>query len=71
MHQVLQTAQFHITVIDDEGKSHEPKEWFVVPLDVVNVIIGKIMDGTIVGYTYNPDMECLERRIEKESDTNA
>jgi len=65
VHQVLQAVQFHVTVIDDEGKSHEPKEWFVVPLNVVNVIIEKIMDGSIVGYTYNSDMECLEQRIVK------
>lgn len=27
----------------------------------VDVIIKKIMNGTIVGYTYNPQMECLEK----------
>ena len=69
VHQVLQAVQFHVTVIDDEGKSHEPKEWFVVPLNVVNVIIEKIMDGSIVGYTYNPDMQCLEQRIVKKQST--
>ncbi len=69
VHQVLQAVQFHVTVIDDEGKSHEPKEWFVVPLNVVNVIIKKIMDGSIVGYTYNPNMECLEQRIVKRHST--
>ena len=69
VHQVLQAVQFHVTVIDDEGRSHEPKEWFVVPLNVVNVIIEKIMDGSIVGYTYNPDMQCLEQRIVKRQST--
>jgi len=69
VHQVLQAVQFHVTVIDDEGKSHEPKEWFVVPLNVVNVIIEKMMDGTIVGYTYNPEMQCLEQRIARKQST--
>ena len=59
VHQVLKAVQFHVTVIDDEGKSYEPREWFVVPLNIVDVIIGKIMDGTIIGYTYNPDLKCL------------
>ena len=27
------------------------------------------MDGTIVGYTYNPQMECLEKRIVKAKST--
>lgn len=69
VHQVLQAVQFHVTVIDDEGRSHEPKEWFLVPLNVVDVIIEKIMDGSIVGYTYNPDMQCLEQRIVKQQST--
>lgn len=69
VHQVLQAVQFHVTVINDEGLSHEPKEWFVVPLNVVDVIIKKIMDGSIVGYTYNPDMKCLEQRIMKKQST--
>ena len=40
---------------------------FQVP--VVDVIIQKIMDGSIVGYTYNPEQECLEKRIIKEKST--
>jgi hypothetical protein len=32
----------------------------------VDVIIQKIVDGSIVGYTYNPALECLEKRIVKE-----
>ena len=69
VHQVLQAVQFHVTVINDEGLSHEPKEWFVVPLNVVDVIIKKIMDGSIVGYTYNPDLKCQEQRIMKKQST--
>ena len=39
---------------------HEPREWFVVPLNVVDIIIRRIMDGTIVGYTYRADLQCLQ-----------
>lgn len=63
VHQLLKQVQFQVTVIDDNGIEHQPKEWFVVPLPVVDAIIRKIMDGTIVGYTYNPQMECLEKRV--------
>ena len=61
VHQVLKSVQFHVTVRDDNGFSHEPKEWFIVPLSVVDAIIRKIMDGTIVNYIYNPRLCCLER----------
>lgn len=61
IHQVLKAVQFHVIVIDDEGTPHEPKEWFVVPLQVVDVIIQKIMDGSIVSYAYNVELQCLEK----------
>lgn len=69
IHQVLKPAQFQVSIFDDKGVEHQPQEWFVVPLPVVDVIIKKIMDGSIVGYTYNPGQECLERRIVKEKST--
>ena len=69
VHQLLKPVQFQVSVFDDKGTEHEPQEWFIVPLPVVDVIIQKIMDGSIVGYTYNPQMECLEKRIVKTKST--
>lgn len=69
VHQLLKPVQFHVSVFDNEGIEHEPQEWFVVPLPVVDVIIQKIMDGSIVGYTYNPQIECLEKRVVKNKST--
>lgn len=69
VHQLLKPVQYQVIVYDDKGIAHQPQEWFVVPLPVVDVIIKKIMDGTIVGYTYNPQMECLEKRIVKAKST--
>ena len=63
VHQLLKAVQFHVTVVDDNGQRHEPQEWFVVPLEVIDTIIGKVMDGTILGYAYNAEQECLERHI--------
>ena len=69
VHQLLKHVQFQVTVYDEKGIEHQPQEWFVVPLPVVDVIIKKIMDGSIVGYTYNPQMECLEKRVIKAKST--
>lgn len=69
IHQLLKSVQFQVSVFDDNGVEHQPQEWFVVPLPVVDVIIQKIVDGSIVGYTYNPKLECLEKRIVKEKST--
>ncbi len=69
VHLLLKPVQFQVTVFDDEGIEHQPQEWFIVPLPVVDVIIKKIMDGTIVGYIYNPQLECLEKRVVKAKST--
>lgn len=65
LHQVIEKVNFKITVKDDNGYSHEATEWYVVPLDIVDVIIQKIMDGSIIEYSYNPKEKCLERHIVK------
>ena len=69
IHQLLMSVQFQVYVYDEHGIEHQPQEWFVVPLPVVDVMVKKIMDGSIVGYTYNPQLECLEKRIVKAKST--
>lgn len=62
VHQVLKSAQYHVKVTDEKGEEHEPKEWFVVPLSIVDSIIEKILDGSILNYSYNPQFKCLEKK---------
>ena len=62
VHQLLMAVQYQVVVYDEKGIAHQPQEWFVVPLPVVDVMIKKIMDGSIVGYAYNPQQECLEKQ---------
>lgn len=65
LHTVMKSAQFHITVTDDRGNKHSPKEWFVVPLDIIDIIIEKIVAGTIANHIYNPEMKSLEKVMTK------
>lgn len=65
VHQVLQEVNFRFKVADDQGKLHEATEWYVVPLEIIDSIIGKIMNGTIVYFSYNKEQQCLEQCIEK------
>lgn len=62
VHQILDCVKFHITVIDKKGCEHHPSEWYVIPIEVIDTIIGKICDRTILNYSYNPTIQCLERR---------
>ena len=55
LHQFFSTARFHVKV----GNA-VPEEWFVVPLPIIRQAISKFVDGSIVGYIYNADLEALE-----------
>ena len=67
IHQVLRSVQLSVKVYDAEGVEHQPREWFIVPLGIVEQIIARIMDGSIVDYVYNPKLQCLEKQEAKRS----
>lgn len=69
VHQVFQAVNFQIKVYDDNGIEHEPSEWYVVPLEIIELVIQKIADRSIVNYTYNTEMQCLEKRVVKKGST--
>lgn len=69
IHQVFRSAQYQMKVYDDEGQLHIPTEWFVVPLDIINLVIQKIADGTITQYVYNASLQCLEKRVVRNEST--
>lgn len=65
VHQVLQTVNFRFKVADDKGELHEATEWYQVPLEIIDSIIQKIMNGTIVFFSYSKEQQCLEQHVEK------
>lgn len=69
VHQVFQAVNFQIKVYDDNGIEHEPSEWYVAPLEIIELVIQKIADRSIVNYIYNAEMQCLEKRIVKKGST--
>lgn len=65
VHKVLHEVNFRFKVADDKGEMHEATEWYQVPLEIIDSIIQKIMNGTIVFFSYNKEQMCLEQRMEK------
>ena len=41
------------------GKSVRPREWFLMPLSVIDEIVARIGDGTLVDYTYDRERAAL------------
>ena len=62
IHQLFDIVNFQVRITDEKGKTHKPKEWFIVPLHIIEAVVHKIEDGSILKYTYNPQMQCLEKK---------
>jgi T5orf172 domain len=58
LHRVLAPARFDLTIRDRFGRPVQPREWYMVPLAVIDEVVQRIRDGTIVGYRY--DAACAE-----------
>jgi hypothetical protein len=54
IHRVFDPAQLDIEITDRFGISVKPREWFLVPLFVVNEVVERIKDGSITQYVYDP-----------------
>lgn len=53
VHKVFAAAQLDLTIADRFGHLVKPREWFVVPLTVINEAVERIRDRSIVNYRYN------------------
>lgn len=54
LHKVFRNAQFDITIKDRFGKPIHPREWFLVPLSVIDEVVDKIKNGTLAEFEYDP-----------------
>jgi hypothetical protein len=61
IHRIFDPARLNIEIKDRFGKPIVPREWFLVPLFVVDQAVERIKDGTITGYIYDPKTASLAR----------
>jgi len=61
IHRIFGTARLDITITDRLGNPIVPREWFLVPLFVIDDAVVKIRDGTITAYRYDPSTAALVR----------
>lgn len=53
-HQLFGAVQLDLTIDDRFGNPVKPREWFLVPLHVIDQAVQHIQDGTITTVVYNP-----------------
>lgn len=54
IHRVFDPAQLNIEIKDRFDNPVRPREWFLVPLFVVDEVVARIKDGSITQYVYDP-----------------
>lgn len=62
IHKAFAAAQINLSIPDRFGHIVKPREWFLVPLHIVNEVVGRVRDRSIVGMVYDPGTASLRRR---------
>jgi T5orf172 domain len=58
-HRLFAPAQLDLTIDDRFGNPVKPREWFLVPLHVINDAVVRIQDGTVIDVIYDPQTASL------------
>jgi hypothetical protein len=53
-HRIFAPAQLDLTIHDRFGHPVRPREWFLVPLNVIDEAVQRIRDGSIASMIYDP-----------------
>jgi hypothetical protein len=53
-HRIFAPAQLDLTIHDRFGHPVKPREWFLVPLQVIDEVVERIRDGSITNLVYDP-----------------
>lgn len=61
-HKIFAPAQLDLTIRDRFNNPVRPREWFLVPLPVIDEAVKRIIDGSIMGMTYDPKTASLVKR---------
>ncbi len=58
-HRIFAPAQLDLTIHDRFGHPVKPREWFLVPLHVIDEAVQRIRDGSITNMVYDPKVARL------------
>ncbi len=61
-HRLFSAARIDVTICDPNGQPFRPREWFLVPLHVINEAVSHVRDGSITEFEYCTNEAKLVRR---------
>ena len=62
IHRIFEPARFDMEIRDRFGRPVVPREWFMVPLFVIDEAVERIRDRSIVNFVYDPKAARLVER---------
>ena len=62
IHKFFGNSCLDIEIYDGKGKYHKPREWFIVPLDIIEEAIELIISAKIINYKYDEKSETIIER---------
>jgi hypothetical protein len=55
LHRFFEPAKLNVQINDRFGTPIYPREWFLVPLFIIDEVVNKIKDGTVSDFRYEPN----------------
>ncbi|MCW3540496.1 GIY-YIG nuclease family protein [Burkholderia cenocepacia] len=62
IHKIFASAQIDLEILDRFGKPVKPREWFLVPLPIIDEAVQSILNGTILDKVYDRETGKLVSR---------
>ena len=62
IHRFFAEVRLDVSIIGEDGREINPKEWFIVPLEVLNEAIELLISGSIVNYRYDKEQQKIVLR---------
>ena len=62
IHRIFDAVRLDVEIEDRFGNPVVPREWFLVPLPAIDDAVDKIVDGTIMEYTYDAQSATLVKQ---------
>jgi len=64
IHRFFAEVCLNVDIHDDKGRRITPREWFVVPLPIIDKVINLIISGEIVNYRYDGSNKALLKKLD-------
>ena len=62
IHRFFAEVRLDVSIVGQDGRQINPKEWFIVPLEVINEAMQLLINGTIVNYRYDKEQQKIVLR---------